>query len=534
MNPPQLTPTPVPDTALSAAARYTSTLRNSRKSRLPAGFVEPKPPSFWPEENVALLERYQQWLADDGAGEICIAQYYIPMAGHVLGYHLKHHNQLDLNANLERAMIYVYAKRPSQRWIRLCRMGLDRFRRFLREERGLTPTLVSFSMVNVDHYHAGLPTWLIEQLTRYQHLRQANWRPSRLGEAIKQFWDKHTRLWRWLFQQEEITELSHIRRQHLFLYIDERLAAGYNPKSVNQDLRAFQATLRFLQSRAFAIPRALLTLPGLKEPDALPRFLPDEQVNQLRADLEQRVNEASTPSRRRNALLDRAAFYLMWQGGLRLGEVEELCLSDLNLPQKHLMVRKGKGQQDRAVYLTDAAITAVQAYLAVRGNGPTEHFFLYRHGPLSKDFIRGRLKAAGERTGVKVTPHRLRHTFATQLLNAGCRVTTIQVLLGHQHLNTTMTYARIHDQTVADDYFTAMTLIEQRLEVDKSGQPKLTTTLDKTEPHQNGTANGHLLSLVEALAVNTLNDDQRELVAELRSGILALAGETDERPGISC
>lgn len=113
MNPSQPTPTPVPDNTLSAADRYTSTLRNSRKSRLPPGYIEPKPPSFWPEENVALLERYQQWLADDGAGEICIAQYYIPMAGHVLGYHLKHHYQLDLNADLERAMIYVYAKRLS-------------------------------------------------------------------------------------------------------------------------------------------------------------------------------------------------------------------------------------------------------------------------------------------------------------------------------------------------------------------------------------------------------------------------------------
>jgi site-specific recombinase XerC len=257
-------------------------------------------------------------------------------------------------------------------------------------------------------------------------------------------------------------------------------------------------------------------------------------VNQLRADLEQRVNQASTPTRRRNTLLDRAAFYLMWQGGLRLGEVEELCLSDLNLPQKHLMVRKGKGQQDRAVYLTDATITAVQDYLVVRGNGPAEHLFLYRHRPLSKDFIRGRLKAAGERTGVKVTPHRLRHTFATQLLNAGCRVTTIQALLGHRHLNTTMTYARIHDQTVADDYFTAMTLIEKRLEADEPESIDPTTPPDQTVPHQNSHDNYHLLSLVEALDANTLNDDQRELVAELRSGILALTNETGERPGINC
>lgn len=96
-----------------------------------------------------------------------------------------------------------------------------------------------------------------------------------------------------------------------------------------------------------------------------------------------------------------------------------------------------------------------------------------------------------------------------------------------------MTYARIHDQTVVDDYFTAMILIENRLEAQEPEPRELTTPPDQTLPHQNGHDNHHLLSLVEALAVNTLNDNQRELVAELRSGILALTGESGERPGIS-
>ena len=90
----------------------------------------------------------------------------------------------------------------------------------------------------------------------------------------------------------------------------------------------------------------------------------------------------------------------------------------------------------------------------------TDHLFIYRHKPLSKDLIRGRLKAAGERLGFKVTPHMLRHTFGTQLLNAGAKITTIQALLGHERLNTTMVYAQVHDQTVMEDYFQAMEQIE--------------------------------------------------------------------------
>ena len=104
----------------------------------------------------------------------------------------------------------------------------------------------------------------------------------------------------------------------------------------------------------------------------------------------------STP-RRRLALLVRAAFYLLWQGGMRLGEVEELRLEDLDLWQKRLSVRDGKGKKDRTVYLPETAIHALQEYLAVRGEGSGDHVFLYRNAPLRKDLIRDQIKHAGER-----------------------------------------------------------------------------------------------------------------------------------------
>jgi site-specific recombinase XerD len=406
-----------------------------------------------------------------------------------------------------------------QPMIRMYRHALDRFRRFLALERGLVEVALNLNPVNVAQYHAGLPDWLIVHLTHYQHLRQANWRPARLNQAILKFWSSHTRLLRWLFAHYPITALNDIRREQVFAYIDQRLAAGYSPKSVNQELRAFHAVLCFLQERDLAVPQALLRLPGLKEPDALPRFLTDEQVYKLRADLEARVIAANNPTQQRNALLDRAAFYLLWQGGMRLGEVEELRLDDLNLAQHQLMVRQGKGLQDRVVYLTETAVAALEAYLTMRGSGATDHVFLFRHRPLCKDFIRDRIKAAGERAGVKVTPHQLRHTFATQLLNAGCRLTTIQTLLGHRHLNSTLTYARIHDHTVAEDYQAAMAVIEQRL-VDCPALPAAQTT-----NHNNGRpqTEQQLLTLVDALVGDNLNQTQQAVLAELRQGLLALA-----------
>jgi site-specific recombinase XerD len=505
-----------------AVARYARWLGNSRKCRLPPGWADPQPATAWPAEKVALLERYLAWLVEDGAGQTCIDLYYLPVAGHALGFNLKPHPQLDLETDLERVMAYAKAKRLSTRIMTEYQSALNRFRRFLRLERGRVETAVTFKPANVEQYHEGLPDWLVAQLTHYQHRRQANWRPARLNEALLRFWSSHTRLFRWLFAHYPINELGDIRRDQIFAYMDERLAAGANPKSVNQELRAFHAVLRFLQERDFQAPQALLRLPGLKEPDALPRFLTDEQVNKLRADLEERVRQAANPTRRRNALLDRAAFYLLWQGGLRLGEVEELRLDDLNLAQQQLVVRRGKGLQDRAVYLTGAAVAALQAYLAARGDSPTDHVFLFRHRPLCKDFLRGRIKAAGERTGVKVTPHQLRHTFATQLLNAGCRITTIQTLLGHRHPGTTLTYARIHNHTVAADYQAAMAVIEQRLAGSLNPNLEPEPAANGSQPMPNGDESRRLLALAESLELETLDQNQQALLAELRRGLQAL------------
>ena len=259
------------------------------------------------------------------------------------------------------------------------------------------------------------------QLTKFLHIRQANWRPSRLAQATYQFWYKSTRIWRWLFAQTNIQEPKEITRDHLFTYIDEQLVAGYKVSSINHDLHTFQGTLRFLQQQGMAVPHALLTLSGLKKPHSLPRFLTDTQVAALRDDLRQRVAQAQTASAKRNARLDLAAFYLLWQSGIRVSELEDLCLSDIDLTAGIAHIRAAKGLKDRTVYLTERVVEAIEQYLEVRGPALSDHLFIYRHKPLSKDYVRGRLKTAGKRLGFKVTPHMLRHTFGRpfgRLVNA--------------------------------------------------------------------------------------------------------------------
>lgn len=515
--------------AQTAAERYDRALRKGSKiSPVPDSIPVPQPTAVWLPENIALLEKYRSWLVAGGVAQSVIEQHRIPMAGHVLGLNLKPHAQLNLDEDLQKAMLYVEAKQKSAGWTRNCRHSLTWFRRFLEMERGLFPSVFDDTPYgNAARYREGLPEWLLTQLEKFLHLRQASWRPSRRAVSTYQFWQKYTRIWRWLCQQEEI-ELDKVegimalRRSHLYDYLDKKLVEGYAIGSINLDLYNFQGSLRFLQERGCKVPAALLTMPGLKKPDSLPRFLTDEQVRRLRADLEQQLAKATTTARRRMCRLDLAAFYLLWQGGLRPCELEDLALADLSLDQRRLIIRRSKGVRDRTVYLTEATVIVVKAYLAVRGEGiagMTDFVFLYRHKQMSRELIRCRMKAAGKRTGIKVTPHMLRHTFATQLVNAGCKITSIQSLLGHKRLQTTLTYARLHDQTIATDYYTAMAMIEERL------QPGLL-------PEDNGNGSNqtkahdtpaHLLELVSTLQAEPLTASQQAMVDELQQGLATLA-----------
>jgi hypothetical protein len=112
---------------------------------------------------------------------------------------------------------------------------------------------------------------------------------------------------------------------------------------------------------------------------------------------------------------------------------------------------------------------------------------------------------------VKVYPHRLRHTCATQLLNAGCRITSIQRFLGHKELSSTMVYARAHDQTVAEDYFAAMERVEQRLEI--VTEPKQETEYEVVKVQ----GSEKLTQLIERLELPELCFEERlDITLQLR------------------
>ena len=490
------------------AERYDHSFAYARDDRLPPDAPRPSRTCDWYPENLAFIERYRRWLVEGGASALVTDLYDLPMAGHVFGLTHKRHDQLDPDRDLQCALEYIQAKGLSASWTKNCRNALVRLRNFLRQERGLGLP-ATWKPFDLKAHTQGLPLWLVHELTHFQHIQQRNWRPERLDGSIRRFWSGHLRTWRFLVEHCLVHQLSDLKRVHVFDYVDFRLNTGHSVTGANGDLHTLRSFLIFLQEEGYAVPQSLLRIKGLKTPEPLPKFLPDDQVKRLCEQIERQAAQAVFPSHRRIMLLTRAAFYLLWQGGLRLGEVEDLRLEDLDLLNKRLTVRRGKSLKDRTVFLTETAVSALQDYLAVRGPGASDHVFLYRNQALRKDLIRARIQIAGEAIGVKVYPHRLRHTCATQLLNAGCRITSIQKFLGHKKLNTTMIYAKAHDQTVADDYYAAMGRIEQRLEI---------VPVDAEEPLEPDAEKTALLSLTEQLAQPELSLEMRLLlVAQMRA-----------------
>jgi site-specific recombinase XerD len=105
-------------------------------------------------------------------------------------------------------------------------------------------------------------------------------------------------------------------------------------------------------------------------------------------------------------------------------------------------------------------VQTLQAYQQVHEPAATGHVFTRRGKPISVSLVQNRLRRYGQAVGVAVSPHRLRHTLATRLVNAGMKITSLQRLLGHEKLTTTMIYAHIHDETMTQDFQQAMACLE--------------------------------------------------------------------------
>jgi site-specific recombinase XerD len=227
-------------------------------------------------------------------------------------------------------------------------------------------------------------------------------------------------------------------------FVTEQAAKGYKPGTINRRLAAIMAFYVFLSDDDPALVCPVLPhRHSLRDREHLPRPVQD-------ADLDKFFAVIHDPR-------DRAMFILMLRCGLRIAEVAELRLADLYLDElSPRLVASGKGSRERSVYLSPQAERSLRAYLAERPAVPSDDVFLsYLGAGLSTTAIHKRLMSYRQRAGVSLSAHRLRHSFANDLLLADVPVTTIQKLLGHRWLETTQVYVLANDRQVQADYYAA-------------------------------------------------------------------------------
>ena len=285
-----------------------------------------------------------------------------------------------------------------------------------------------------------------------------HWRTSRRRQNACHVLAVWASFFRFVLERHALTTVAELTREDLRAYVDRLTARGVKANSVRARLQPVLALLRELNEQGEPIAPALLRVERPPHTDVLPRALSESDAQRLEAQARVWLSQ-DTPE----AVRDAACFFLLAHTGIRTCELRDLRQADVDLAQRRLRIEHGKHDQARVVYLTETAANAVRRYLE-RCPHP-EHALLFVNAqgePVPPWWAMSRLQHLGQAAHVPtVTPHRLRHTLATRLINAEVPITTLQKLLGHRYLSTTQIYARVYDATVERDYRRAMERLEQ-------------------------------------------------------------------------
>ena len=206
-------------------------------------------------------------------------------------------------------------------------------------------------------------------------------------------------------------------------WLENLHGADYAPSTIGRKLACVRTYFRFGKREGWAKDNPAKELDLPRRDQVLPRVLTEGEV----VDLLDQVSSAR----------DRAMLEVMYAGGLRVSELVGLDLENVNLDDAHVRVM-GKGGRERICPIGQAAVAALRAYLAERGEGPGALFLNYKGGRLTDRSVRKIMKVVGT-----ATPHTLRHSYATHMIDHGADVRSLQDLLGHKSITSTQIYTHV-------------------------------------------------------------------------------------------
>ncbi len=239
-------------------------------------------------------------------------------------------------------------------------------------------------------------------------------------------------------------------------YIDYLLKKRLRARTINLHLARIRVFYDYLyHEEEINVVNPVKKGTNLRLSKPLPKHLKDEEVETLFNVIKK--------------YRDRAMFKVMLRCGLRVEEVSDLALTDIDLKRKKIHVRNGKGNKDRVVYISQDTHIELPEYIRRRPKSSAKKIFLVEKGacigkPISVRGIQKRIEYYASKARLKVSCHHLRHTMATQLLNADAEIETIQDLLGHNRITTTERYMTVSNLKVKRDYYRAMEKVLKKLQ----------------------------------------------------------------------
>jgi integrase/recombinase XerD len=256
------------------------------------------------------------------------------------------------------------------------------------------------------------------------------------------------------FAEKRGLSLGAVGRDHIVDFLGDLYRQGLDSRTVARNLVSLRNLFRFALTEEALSADPTLNLESPKTRRSLPSYLRMEDVDRL---LNQ--PDASTPQ----GLRDRAILEVLYSTGLRVSELVHLKVSDVEMRMGCLRCI-GKGDKERLVPVGRKALAAVQAYLGksraelLRG-GDTGRanpwLFVNRFGNrLSRVTVWRSLTAYGRRAGIRarLSPHKLRHSFATHLLERGADLRSVQLMLGHADISTTQIYTHVMEERLKQVY----------------------------------------------------------------------------------
>lgn len=242
--------------------------------------------------------------------------------------------------------------------------------------------------------------------------------------------------------------IEHVTSVEVKYYIDFLLEQRLKAHTINCHLSSIRRFYDYLKDEEeLAITNPVTRGMALRVPHPLPKHIKDSDVFVF-------LESVKKPR-------DLAIFMLMLRCGLRVDEVASLTLDAIDYSRSQILVNSGKGAKDRVVYISNDAAETLAKYLQIRLITAERKVFLvekgnYRGKPISVRGIQKRIEYYSRKSGLIVSCHQLRHTMATQLLNADADLVSIQEILGHTRIKTTQRYSKLSNLKAQKDYHRAM------------------------------------------------------------------------------